>query len=86
MSELTNSPTWIIDPIDGTANFVRGLKDSCISIGLVINKEQTLGVVYNPFMNELYTAIQGQGAFLNGNRIVTNGATGCIHFCSVHFL
>ncbi|CAH1109644.1 unnamed protein product [Psylliodes chrysocephalus] len=75
VSELTNSPTWIIDPIDGTANFVRGLKDSCISIGLVINKEQTLGVVYNPFMNELYTAIQGQGAFLNGNRIVTNGAT-----------
>ncbi|CAG9862726.1 unnamed protein product [Phyllotreta striolata] len=75
ISQLSNESTWIIDPIDGTANFVRNLKDACISVGLVINKEQVMGVVYNPFMDELYTAIKGQGAYLNGVKIQTNGAT-----------
>ncbi|KAJ8969549.1 hypothetical protein NQ314_001701 [Rhamnusium bicolor] len=73
INKLTDDPTWIIDPIDGTANFVRNLKITCVSIGLVIKKEQTLGIVYNPFLNELYTAIKGRGAFLNGQRITTNG-------------
>ncbi|KAJ8942771.1 hypothetical protein NQ318_002931, partial [Aromia moschata] len=70
---LTDDPTWIIDPIDGTANFIRNLKFTCVSIGLVIDKEQIMGIVYNPFLEELYTAIKGQGAFLNGKRISTNG-------------
>lgn len=76
IKKLTDDPTWIIDPIDGTANFVRGLKITCVSIGLVIKKVQTLGIVYNPFLDELYTAIRGQGAFLNGKRISTSGQTG----------
>ncbi|KAJ8921832.1 hypothetical protein NQ315_008464 [Exocentrus adspersus] len=75
IKKLTDEPTWIIDPIDGTANFVRGLKITCVSIGLVIKKVQTMGIVYNPFLDELYTAIKGQGAFLNGKRICTNGQT-----------
>ncbi|CAH1967336.1 unnamed protein product [Acanthoscelides obtectus] len=73
--ELTDDPTWIIDPIDGTANFIRQLRMSAVSVGLVIRKQQTLGIVYNPFTNECYTAIKGQGAFLNGKRIRTNGET-----------
>ncbi|XP_018562331.1 inositol monophosphatase 3 [Anoplophora glabripennis] len=75
IKKLTDDPTWIIDPIDGTANFVRGLKITCVSIGLVIKKVQMLGIVYNPFLDELYTAIKGQGAFLNGKKISTSGQT-----------
>lgn len=73
---LTDHPTWIIDPIDGTANFVRKLPITCISVGLVINKEQVLGIVYNPFLNELYTAIKGKGAYLNGKRIQCSNTEG----------
>ncbi|CAG8698486.1 4848_t:CDS:2, partial [Ambispora leptoticha] len=63
--KLTDDPTWIVDPIDGTMNFVHGLPFVAISIGLAINKEPVVGVIYNPFMNELYTAIKGKGAYLN---------------------
>ncbi|KAJ3640710.1 hypothetical protein Zmor_027254 [Zophobas morio] len=75
ISELTDDPTWIIDPIDGTANFVRSFPITCISIGLTIKKEQVMGIIYNPFMEELYTAIKGQGAFLNGKRLQTSKQT-----------
>nr|XP_023029614.1 inositol monophosphatase 1-like [Leptinotarsa decemlineata] len=73
ISELTDTPTWIIDPIDGTANFVRNMKFSGVSVGLVINKVQMMGIVYNPFLEECFTAIKGKGAFLNGEEIKTNG-------------
>nr|CAH7719644.1 unnamed protein product [Callosobruchus chinensis] len=73
--DLTDEPTWIIDPIDGTANFIRQLRMSAVSVGLVIRKQQTLGIVFNPFTDECYTAVKGQGAFLNGERIHTNGET-----------
>ncbi|XP_056642751.1 inositol monophosphatase 1-like isoform X2 [Diorhabda sublineata] len=72
IGELTRNPTWIIDPIDGTSNFVRNMRDTCISVGLVIDKEQIMGIVFNPFNDELYTAVKGQGAFLNGLRIHVN--------------
>ncbi|CAG9761601.1 unnamed protein product [Ceutorhynchus assimilis] len=75
ISTLTDSPTWIIDPIDGTANFVKQMPITCISIGLTINREQVLGLIYNPYMDELFTALRGQGAYLNGNRITTSGET-----------
>lgn len=73
VSKLTDDPTWIIDPIDGTANFVRKFHITCISVGLTINKQQVLGIVYNPYLDQLYTAIKGQGAYLNGKRISTSG-------------
>ncbi|KAF4472119.1 quinic acid utilization QUTG (inositol-1(or 4)-monophosphatase) [Fusarium albosuccineum] len=62
-SEITNQPTFIVDPIDGTSNFVHGLLDVCVSIGLVIDRQPTVGVVYNPFHDELWSAVRGQGAF-----------------------
>ncbi|KAF9379355.1 hypothetical protein CPB97_009021, partial [Podila verticillata] len=49
---LTNAPTWIVDPIDGTTNFVHGFPFVAISIGLTINQEPVVGVVYNPMMNQ----------------------------------
>ncbi|GFZ10656.1 inositol monophosphatase family protein [Actinidia rufa] len=69
VTELTDEPTWIVDPLDGTTNFVHGYPFVCVSIGLTIGKVPTVGVVYNPIMNELFTGIHGQGAFLNGNPI-----------------
>uniref|UniRef100_A0A1B6KSK4 Inositol-1-monophosphatase n=2 Tax=Graphocephala atropunctata TaxID=36148 RepID=A0A1B6KSK4_9HEMI len=64
--QLTDSPTWIIDPIDGTMNFVHGYPYVCISVALLVNKETQIGIVYNPVMNQLFTARKGQGSFYNG--------------------
>ena len=60
---ITDKPTFIIDPIDGTSNFVHRFPEVGVSIGLVVNKEPVVGVVYNPFYEELWAAAKGQGAF-----------------------
>jgi len=57
---------WVIDPIDGTANYARGNENCCISVALVKEGEPILGVVYSPWRGELYTAEKGKGAFCNG--------------------
>ncbi|XP_003382455.1 PREDICTED: inositol monophosphatase 1-like [Amphimedon queenslandica] len=72
---LTDTPTWIIDPIDGTSNFVHGFPFSVISIGLAVNKELVVGVAYNFFQRQMYTARKGGGAFLNGKRISVSNVT-----------
>lgn len=61
--------SWIIDPIDGTSNFIAGIPIWCVSLGLVIGQQAMLGIVYNPATEELYAARAGEGAFLNGQRI-----------------
>lgn len=66
---LTDDPTWIIDPIDGTTNFMKKIPQACISVGLAINKQLVLGIVYNPMLNELFTAKTGHGAFFNGEQV-----------------
>mmetsp|Transcript_9754 Transcript_9754/g.14713 ORF Transcript_9754/g.14713 Transcript_9754/m.14713 type:complete len:285 (+) Transcript_9754:56-910(+) len=63
-----DTPTWCIDPIDGTTNFVHRFPNSCISIALVIQKEPVVGVLYNPIADELFTGAKGEGSFLNGKR------------------
>ena len=60
---------WIIDPIDGTANYARGLADCCISVALEHKGELVLGIVYSPARGELYHAEKGRGAFCNGKPI-----------------
>ncbi|XP_034171124.1 uncharacterized protein LOC117600171 [Osmia lignaria lignaria] len=65
LPELTDDPTWIIDPIDGTTNFVHGFPHTCVVIGLAIKKEMVIGIVYNPVLEQLFTARKGRGAFLN---------------------
>jgi myo-inositol-1(or 4)-monophosphatase len=62
-------PVWIIDPIDGTVNYARGHFQSAVSIAHSVGGEIRLGVVYNPFMDEMFSAEKGQGAFLNGASI-----------------
>jgi len=65
--QLTDAPTFIVDPIDGTTNFVHSFPCVCISLGFTIKKLPTVGVIYNPFLDELYTAIKGHGAFVSRN-------------------
>merc|ERR1719187_148121 len=65
VENFTNSPTWIIDPIDGTMNFVHNNPLVCTSIGLAINKRLVLGIVNCPIIGFIYTATKGHGAFLN---------------------
>ncbi|HEY7688639.1 MAG TPA: inositol monophosphatase family protein [Dongiaceae bacterium] len=60
---------WIIDPIDGTSNFIAGFPLWCVSLGLVVGRRAVLGIIYNPITDEIYTALDGEGARLNGDRI-----------------
>ena len=63
------SHRWIIDPLDGTLNFLHGVPLFAISIGLEREGVMVAGVIYNPVMNELYAAERGSGAFLNDRRL-----------------
>ena len=60
---------WIIDPIDGTMNYAHGHSHSAISIAAAYNNQVQVAAVYNPFNQELFTAIKGQGAYLNQQKI-----------------
>lgn len=61
--------TWVIDPLDGTTNFARGLPYFCISLALAVHDRPVLGVVFDPLHERYYTAIKGAGAFCNGRRL-----------------
>ena len=74
MDEVSgHDAVWVIDPIDGTANYARGNENCGISVALVRGGEPVLGVVYSPWRGELYTAEKGKGAFLNGKPIHVSG-------------
>src|SRR6185437_595354 len=60
---------WIIDPLDGTTNFLHGFPQYCVSIGLAHKGVVTQGVIYDPIRNDLFTATRGRGAFLNDRRM-----------------
>jgi myo-inositol-1(or 4)-monophosphatase len=60
---------WIIDPLDGTTNFIHGFPQYCVSIGVQHRGVMTQAVIYDPSKNELFTATRGRGAFLNDRRI-----------------
>jgi len=81
---LTAAPTWIVDPIDGTTNFVNGLPLCCVSIGLCVNGRPVLGVVYDPAHDELYAGVEGHGAFCNGARIASSAKTALASAVVVH--
>ncbi|KAG7099944.1 hypothetical protein E1B28_001737 [Marasmius oreades] len=66
-SPLTDDPTFCVDPIDGTTNFVHGFPWVCISLGLIYKRRPVLGVIFNPFLNFLYTGIKNQGSYLSQN-------------------
>ncbi|XP_048959670.1 inositol monophosphatase 1 isoform X3 [Canis lupus dingo] len=68
-SILTDSPTWIIDPIDGTTNFVHRFPFVAVSIGFTVNKKMEFGVVYSCLEDKMYTGRKGKGAFCNGQKL-----------------
>mgnify|MGYP001306236251 CR=1 FL=1 len=69
INESNDNNKWIIDPIDGTINFLNGIPHFAISIGYEENNEVISGVIFNPILNEMFCAEKGNGAFLNNSRI-----------------
>lgn len=67
---------WILDPLDGTTNYIHQFPIFCISLGLEINGEIQVAVIDCPKMGETYTAIRGQGAFMNGKKLQISSASG----------
>lgn len=64
---------WIIDPLDGTSNFLHGIPHWCISIALECDKEIIAGLIYDPIRGEIFMAEKGQGAFMNNSRMRVSG-------------
>ena len=67
--EIETELFWIIDPVDGTHNYISGLPNFGVSIALASKKEFLLGVIYLPYFDEMYYAVKNQGAFMNGEKI-----------------
>jgi myo-inositol-1(or 4)-monophosphatase len=70
-----NTGMWIVDPLDGTTNFVHRFPMFCVTIAAVVDKEVVVGVTYHPILDELYTTIKGKGAFMNGKRMSVSKTT-----------
>jgi myo-inositol-1(or 4)-monophosphatase len=73
--ENVNACKWIIDPLDGTTNFIHGVPMFAVSIALEVDGELTTAAVYEPVRKELFTAEKGKGAFLNGRKITVSSRT-----------
>lgn len=83
-----NSNRWIIDPLDGTSNFLHGLGHFAISVGLERDRQPYAGVIYNPVTDELYYAEKGEGAYLNDKRLRVSGRVDlseCLFACGLPF-
>jgi myo-inositol-1(or 4)-monophosphatase len=75
LQNVGGDATWVIDPIDGTANFLRGIPLWCVSLGLIFRNAPVIGIIYNPVTDELYAAKRGTGATLNRSRIRVSTVT-----------
>ncbi|XP_036377452.1 inositol monophosphatase 1-like [Megalops cyprinoides] len=72
---LSDNPTWIIDPVDGTTNFVHGFPFVAVSIGFAVKKELEFGVVYSCVEDKMYTGRKGKGAFCDGEKLQVSDQT-----------
>jgi myo-inositol-1(or 4)-monophosphatase len=68
-AQINHGTCWVVDPLDGTTNFSAGLPQVCVSIGVLHEGRRIVGVVYDPVRDELFTAVAGEGAYLNSKRI-----------------
>ncbi len=73
---LVSSRVWVVDPIDGTKEFIEGIGQFAVSVGFVVDGAPKAAAVYNPVENSLYRAAAGQGAYLNDQRIRVNPCSG----------
>ncbi len=72
-ARLNNKLVWVVDPLDGTKEFIMGIPEFAVSVGLVEDGQPILGIVYNPPVDEMFYTIKGGGVFFNGNPVsVTN--------------
>lgn len=74
-ASLQSGFTWVIDPLDGTTNYAHGIPWFCVSIALEVENQIKMGVIYHPMMEQLFTVVQGEGAFLNGERLNVSDRT-----------
>ncbi|MDR3253566.1 MAG: inositol monophosphatase [Endomicrobium sp.] len=79
INEIEKDYCWIIDPLDGTVNFVHGMPMFCVSIGLKYKDEIISGVIYSPVMKEIFMAEKNKGAWLNGKKIKVSKIKDTIH-------
>jgi myo-inositol-1(or 4)-monophosphatase len=75
MTQGSNEEVWYIDPLDGTVNYAHHVPIFCVSIGYASRGTLSLAAVYDPMLDEMYSAERGQGAFLNGGKIHASGTT-----------
>lgn len=68
----TEDMLWVVDPLDGTNNFIQGLPIWCVSIGVLVDGVTQVGLVYDPLGENLFTARKGEGAYWNGQRLKTS--------------
>lgn len=68
-SRVSESYTFFVDPIDGTTNFIFDYHHSCISVGLSYRREIIAGFIYNPYVDEMFIGIRGEGCYLNGRKL-----------------
>ncbi|KAK3353611.1 hypothetical protein B0T25DRAFT_217837 [Lasiosphaeria hispida] len=73
VTTVTDAPTFIVDPIDGTTNFVHGFPNACVSLGFTLHRRPAVGVVYNPFQDLLFTGIRGGGSYMQRNASLNPG-------------
>lgn len=69
MPDYDKGLVFIVDPIDGTTNFIKGYRNSAISVGLLRDGEPYMAVIYNPYQDEMFTAVKGQGTRVNGRDV-----------------
>lgn len=74
LHEMGSDTYWILDPIDGTTNLIHDYQHSTVSLGLYSKGEIVLGIIYDPFREDVYYARKGGGSFLNGKQIHVSGA------------
>lgn len=70
----TNGAVWILDPVDGTTNLIHNFCHSTISLALEVSGELNMGIVFDPYHDEMFTAVKNGGSFLNGKRITVSEA------------
>ncbi|KAL2266945.1 hypothetical protein VTJ83DRAFT_4222 [Remersonia thermophila] len=73
VTRISDAPTFVVDPIDGTQNFVHAFPNACVSLGLVVDRVPAVGVVYNPFQDLLFTGVKGKGSFVQRNASLPAG-------------
>jgi myo-inositol-1(or 4)-monophosphatase len=71
--------TWVVDPIDGTLNFVHGVRYWCTSIAVIVEGRRAIGAIFDPSLDELFLAARGRGATCNGMPIAVSGTTALDH-------